>query len=218
MAGLASVGNAQVCMGTPSFSTGSVRVGGNAMFSSDSKAYGAEAALGTYNGWFVTGNFAHAKDNNSQGSSNAGGGALSYEYKMNDANHVELCPTVGVYAQSGSLVGEVPFVDAPQNTLDLHFGASLGWVASSSESMEVIPAVGAALVARSYHSKIVTAGLPNPNTTESFGLITGTIGFVFNKRCTISPMVQLPVSATTGKASYGVAVSYNFNPPGFLHR
>ena len=95
VAGLASVGNAQVCMGTPSFSTGSVRIGGNAMISSDSKAYGGNLALGTYKNWSVEGSFSHAKDNNTDGSSNRGGGALSYEWDMTNST-VQICPTVGV--------------------------------------------------------------------------------------------------------------------------
>lgn len=216
MAGLASTGHAQVCMGTPSFSTGSVRIGGSALISSDSKAYGAQGAIGTWKNWSISGAFAHAKLDSTDGSSNMGGGAVSYQYDMSGST-VQLCPTVGVYAQEGSLVGEVPFPNNPQNTLDVHVGGSLGWVASSSSSMEVIPAVSAAWVARSHKNKIVQQGVNNPTTTDNFGLFTGTIGFVFNKRCTISPIVTVPVSEENGKASFGVGVSYNFNPPGWLH-
>ncbi|HVA58222.1 MAG: hypothetical protein WBQ26_13425 [Gemmatimonadaceae bacterium] len=217
VAGLASVANAQVCVGTPSFSTGSARVGGSVLIGDQSKAYGGQLALGTYHNFFAVGNYSHAKDDNSDGSSNAGGGSLGYEWAVGGGSSVEICPIVGVTAQSGSLVGMTPYPNLPQNTLDLNFGGSLGWTASESSSMSVIPAIGASLVARSFKSKIVTQGAANPTTSESFGLVTATIGFVFNKRCTISPMVQVPVSETNGKTSYGVAVSYNFNLPKALH-
>ncbi len=217
MAGMASVAGAQVCVGTPSFSTGSVRIGGNAIIGNDSKAYGGQLALGTYHNFFATGNYSYAKDDNTDGSSNAGGGALGYAWSLGGGNSVELCPIVGVQAQAGSLVGMTPFPNNPQNTLDVNLGGSLGWVASESSDLSVVPAIGAFLVARSYKAKIVTEGAANPTTSDSFGMLTATIGFVFNKRCTISPMVQVPVSEDNGKTSYGVAVSYNFNLPKALH-
>ncbi len=218
VAGLASVANAQVCVGTPSFSTGSARVGGNVLIGDHSKAYGAQLALGTYHDFFAVGNYSHAIDNDtSDYSSNAGGGALGYVWTLDSDNSVQLCPMIGVTAQAGSLVGMTSVGNNPQNTLDWNFGGSLGWMASESSSMSVIPAIGASLVARSYKAKIVTQGAPNPTTSESFGLVTATIGFVFNKRCTISPMVQIPLSETNGKTSYGVAVSYNFDLAKALH-
>jgi hypothetical protein len=216
MAGLASVANAQVCVGAPSFSVGGARVGGHALIADQSKTYGGQLALGEHKGLFLDGAFSHAKDDNSDGSSNAFSGGVGYEINTGGPNSMQLCPMVGVTGQEGSLIGNQP-VAAPQNTLDWNFGASLGWVASSSSSVEVIPAVGAALVARSYKAKIVNAGAGNPSTTDSFGLITGTIGFVFNKRCTISPVVIIPVSLDNGKASYGVNVSYNFSLPKGMH-
>ncbi len=216
VAGLASVGNAQICAGTPSFSVGGGRLGGNAMFSDNSKTYGGQLALGTQKALFATGSFSHAEDNNSDGSSNAYGGALGYQFELSPGQSVQLCPMVGVTAQEGSLIGNVPVL-LPKNTLDISVGASVGWVASNSDDMQVIPAVGAAIVARSYKDKIVYSGQGNPSTTDSFGLLTGTIGFVFNKRCTISPIVQIPVSESNGKVSYGVAVSYNFSLPKGMH-
>ncbi|HUX34188.1 MAG TPA: hypothetical protein VMV51_10000 [Gemmatimonadaceae bacterium] len=217
MAGVASVANAQACVGMPSFSVGSARVGGNMLIGDNAKSYGAEAALGSHNGLFVVGNYSHAKDDNSDGSSNAGGATLGYEYTVNAENQVQFCPMVGVNVQTGSLVGLTPMPNHPQNTLDWHVGGSLGWTASESSSMSVIPAIGAAFVGRSYKAKIVTQGAANPSTTDSFGLVTASIGFVFNKRCTIAPMVQVPVSELNGKTAYGVAVSYNFNLPKALH-
>lgn len=216
--GLASAANAQVCVGTPSFSTGSARLGGNALIGQNAKAYGVQLALGEHRGWFVSGNWSYAKnDTSAGGSSNAGGGAIGYDYALNAEKTVAICPMVGVQAQEGSVVGLTPMPNNPQNTLDVNVGGALGWVASQSESMEVIPSVAAAYVARSYKAKIVQQGLPTPSTTDNFGLISATVGFVFNKRCTISPMVQIPVSETNGKVAYGVAASYNFNLPGWLH-
>ena len=213
--GLASLANAQVCAGAPSFSVGGTRIGGQALFNSQSSSYGGNLTLGQVNGLFLNGAFSHAKDKNSEGTSNAFNGGIGYEMNVGSSNSMQLCPMFSVTGQEGSLVGTVP-VALPQNTLDLNFGATLGWVASSSSSMEVIPAVGAAIVARSYKAKIVTLGQPNPSTSNTFGLITGTIGFVFNKRCTISPVIQIPTSQTYGKPSYGVNVSYAFNLSG-LH-
>ncbi len=215
--GLASVANAQVCVGTPSFSTGSARVGGTAVIGQNAKAYGAQLALGEHRGWFVSGNWNYAKDDHTNGSANAGGAAVGYDYALNPAKTVALCPMVGVEVQEGSVVGLNPMANSPQNTLDLNFGGALGWVASQSESMEVIPSIAAAVVARSYKNKIVVQGTPQTTTNDTFGLVSATIGFVFNKRCTISPLVQIPLSETNGKVAYGVAVSYNFNLPKALH-
>lgn len=216
--GFASVANAQVCAGTPSFSTGSARLGGNALIGQNAKAYGVQLALGEHRGWFVSGNWSYAKnDTSAGGSSNAGGGTLGYDWALNPEKTVAICPMVGVQAQEGSVVGLTPMPNDPQNTLDVNVGGALGWVASQSESMEVIPSISAAYVARSSKAKIVQQGLPTPSTTDNFGLISATIGFVFNKRCTISPMVQIPVSELNGKVAYGVAASYNFNLPKWLH-
>lgn len=216
--GLASVANAQVCVGTPSFSTGSARVGGTAVIGQNAKAYGAQLALGEHRGWFVSGNWAYTKnDTSAGGSSNSGGGSIGYDYALNAEKTVAICPMVGVEAQEGSVVGLTPMPNNPQNTLDLSFGGALGWVASQSESMEVIPSIGAAVVVRSYKNKIVVQGTPQTTTNDNFGLVSATIGFVFNKRCTISPLVQIPVSENNGKVAYGVAVSYNFNLPKALH-
>lgn len=189
------------------------------MFSSESNAYGAGLALGSYKGWFASGAFAHAKDKNSQGTSNFGGGSLGYEWSMNNTPKVELCPMVGVYAQAGSLVGAIatPYVNQPQNTLEWHIGGSLGWVASSSDQLEVIPAIGVAFVARSYKAKIVQQGASTPTTSQSFGVLNATIGFVVNKVWTISPMVTLPTSSTYDKPTYGAALSLNLPLFDYLH-
>ncbi len=215
--GLASMANAQVCVGTPSFSVGSARASGSAMFSSQSDAYGAGLALGAYKGWFVSGAFAHAKVSNSDQSSNFGGGSLGYEWTVNSAPKVEVCPMVGVYTQSGSLVGAIadPYSNNPQNSLEVHVGGSVGWVASSSDQLQVIPAIGVAFVSRSYKAKIVQANAPNPTTSQSFGVLDATIGFVFAKRWTLSPMVTFPTSSTYDKPTYGAALSLNI--PLFEH-
>jgi hypothetical protein len=217
VAGGASMANAQVCAGTPSFSAGSARVGGNVLIGQNAKAYGASLALGEHRGWFVTGHWNYTKDDHTVGSANAGGGAIAYDWALNPEKTVAICPMVGVNVQEGSVVGLTPMANSPQNTLEFNFGGALGWVAAKSGTMEVIPSVGAALVARSYKAKIVQQGQPVPTNNDSFGLLSATIGFVFNSRCTISPLVQIPVSENNGKAAYGVAVSYNFNLPKALH-
>jgi len=218
VAGLGSVANAQVCAGTPSFSVGSARLGASMLIGDNAKAYGVQGALGAHKGWFLSGDYSHAKDDNSDGSSNAGGATIGYEWSVNTTKSVEFCPMVGVQAQNGSLIGLHPTApNDPQNTLDWHFGGALGWVATQSGDMMVIPSIGAAIVARSYKSTIVMQGQPNPNTTETFGQVTGAIGFVLKTQWTISPMVQVPLSETNGKTAYGVAVSYNFNLPKHGH-
>jgi hypothetical protein len=79
-------------------------------------------------------------------------------------------------------------------------------MAGESSSMSVILVLGASCVARCYKAKIVTRGLANPSTSQSFGRATATVGFVIDTRRTISPMVQLPISETNDNAA-----SYNFD-------
>jgi len=214
LAGLASVAGAQVCVSTPSFSAGSARLGGSAISEQDhSGAYAAQLALGTWNDFFAVGNYTHTKNNSGDGQSNGGGAAVGYVYQMGGANQVSFCPMVGVQAQKGSTVGRIPFNNHPQNTLDVSAGGSLGWVAASSEDLQVIPSIGLFAVHRSYKSTIVMQGTSAPTTTDDFGMFTGTIGFVFDKAWTLSPLVQVPLSETDGKVAYGLSLSYNFNLP-----
>jgi hypothetical protein len=205
---VASTAQAQACVGAPSFSAGAARLGANVVFGDHVKTYGGQLTLGTWNGFFVSGDYAHAKQDSTDGSSNAGGGSVGYEYKVSD--NVMFCPMAAVHAQTGSVVGNTP--SAPMNTVDWNLGGSLGWVAAQSGGMEVIPAVGAFFASRSMKAIIATQGQSNPTTTDGYGLFTGAIGFVFNKAWTLTPSVQVPVSQDNGKTSFGIGLSYNFSP------
>ncbi len=217
--GFASMAGAQVCAGTPSFSTGAWRIGGAALFSQNVGSYGGNLAVGTYKGWFVSGDFEHLQNNSSNSSSsNVGGGALSYEVPLESMAHtLDWCPTVGVRSGRGSVVGQG--IDIyPQNITDVYFGGTLGWVASTSGSTQILPALGALFYYRSLKDQIVYTNRPAATNSNSFVELSGSLGFVVSKQWTIMPTIRIPINEWNGKVQYGVGLTYNFNLPKALHQ
>jgi len=209
--GVASVAQAQNCVGAPAFSVGMVRLAGTVDFADSLKTYGGDLSIGRDKGFYLHGNLSHSKLNDFDGSSNQGGGSIGYQVAIDPS--WQFCPFVGVNAQSGSVIGASPSPNSPWNNFDVYAGGSLGWVAANSGDTQVIPAVGLALANRHSTSKIVQLGTSAATRTDNFGYATGAIGFVFNKRWTITPNVNIPFKEDDGKTTYGVSLSLNFNTP-----
>jgi hypothetical protein len=204
---LTSTARAQNCLGAPSFAVGMARVSGFVSIADSLKTYGGDLALGRDKGFFIEGGGSHSKLNNSDQSSNQGGGRIGYQIAIDPM--WQLCPYAGVTAGSGSAAGDHPTV--PLNSVDVFGGGSLGWLAYSSGGMQVIPSVGAAAVRRSMTNKIVPAGQSAATSTDNFAMFTGAIGFVFNSNWTITPNVQIPAKEVNSSVTYGISLSVNFN-------
>jgi hypothetical protein len=203
---LTSTARAQNCLGAPSFAVGMARLSGYISIADSLKTYGGDLALGREKGFFIEGGGSHSKLNDRDNSSNQGGGRIGYQMSM-DQWH--FCPYAGVNVQSGSATGDHP--SGPLNTTDVFGGGSLGWVLTSSGDMQIIPAIGAAVVRRSMTAKLVPSGSTAATSTDNFGVVTAAVGFVFHKTWTITPNVQIPASEINSSVTYGISLSVNFN-------
>lgn len=204
---LSSTARAQNCLGAPSFAVGMARLTGSISIADSLKTYGGDIALGREKGFFIQGGGSHSKLNDTDHSSNQGGGRIGYQMAIDPT--WQFCPFAGLTAGTGSATGDHP--SAPVNSIDVYGGGSLGWLASSSADMQIIPAVGAAVVHRSTKAKLVPAGQSAATGTDNFGVVTAAVGFVFHKTWTITPNVQIPASEEHSSVIYGISLSVNFN-------
>lgn len=203
---------AQICLGTPSFSAGPVRLGVGAEFGDDVSAFGGEIAAGQPAGAFgalrvsrLTLDFEGDSESASMVGVNVG-----YSIALNPANTLSLCPIAAFNYLSGpSFEAEGVSVDISSRAFG--GGAAIGGSIVASPTMSLVPFASFA-----YFSETATVeasdGIDSieEDVSDTYGVASLGAGFVFNKTITIRPSVAIPVGVEDGKASFAIALGFNF--------
>jgi hypothetical protein len=200
---------AQRCMGVASFASGSGRIAAGASLTGGSKNYGMHLAIGQDKGAFASGTFSRTTFDNASFALTGLAGSIGYQLELGDRSNVEFCPVAGVSYFSGSHGYGASYVDV--SSTEFGFGGSVGFVASSSASFELVPAVGFQYLTNNSKAMVTAFGNSSSGTGSSnYGIVSVSAGFVFNKSVTLQPIIEIPVSLANGKASYGIGIGLNF--------
>ena len=196
-----SAARAQACLGSVSFATVPVRLGGGAVFGKDYKAYAASLIAGKDDGAFgdlgVSRTYIDGFDDT--------GDDVFAEFGLQRAlgKRAQLCPVVGVSIGSG------PDDDFQVKSRFASAGLALGLTLHPAPSVKVIPNGS---VRFEYAASDVTDQVLGKETfTDNSGVADFGLGLIFfHDRLSIQPTVQLPFAADDNAVSYGIVFSVGF--------
>ena len=199
---LPTTARAQACLGSVSFATVPVRLGGGAIFGKDYTAYAASLIAGKDNAAFgdigVSRTYIDGYDDT--------GDDVFAEFGLQRAvgKRAQLCPVVGASIGTGpddnNLEVKSRFASA---------GLALGITLRPATSVKVIPN-------GSLRFEYAASDVTDPTTgketfTDNSGVADFGLGLIFfNDRLAIQPTVQFPFAADDNAVSYGIVFSIGF--------
>ena len=208
---LPDLASGQVCTGFASFAEGPYQVFGSATFNDNAKSFGGGFAFGGA-GPFGQVSIGTSSFDELDGSSFNFGGGAGYQFSLDQRGLFFLCPTGSVGFTSGpndiDVFGDGSLVVDLSET-DLVFGLSAGAVASRSGQTQIVPVASLAFVSATFKLSDDVSG-DSDSDTETFGLASLGLGFVFNRVVTVRPGVALPFGLEGAATTFGVSLSVNF--------
>ena len=196
-----SAARAQACLGSVSFSTVPVRLGGGASFGKDYTAYAASLIAGKENAAFgdIGVSRVYFDDLDDTGDDVF----LEFGYQRPLGTRAQICPVVG------AALGTGPEDAGIESSRFASAGLALGITLRPAASVKVIPN-------GSVRYEYVSSDYNDPATgtetfTENSGVADLGIGLIFFRdRLAIQPTVQFPFATDNTDMSYGLVISIGF--------
>jgi hypothetical protein len=192
---------AQACLGSVSFATVPVRLGGGAILGKDYTAYAASLVAGKDNAAFgdvgVSRTYIDGYDDT--------GDDVFAEFGLQRAlgKRAQLCPVVGL------AIGTGPDDDAEVKSRFASAGLALGLTLQPASGVKIIPNGS---VRFEYAASDVTDQTTGKQTfSDNSGVADFGLGLIFfHDRLAIQPTVQFPFAADDNAVSYGIVFSVGF--------
>jgi hypothetical protein len=201
VAALPTVARAQACLGSVSFATVPVRLGGGAIFGKDYTAVAASLIAGKENAAFGDVGLSRIYFDDVDDTGDDIFDELGYQRPI--GQRAQLCPVVGASIGTGPEDGGI------ENSRFASAGLALGLTFHPAVSVKVIPN-------GSVRYEYASSDLNDPATgkatfTDNSGVADLGLGLIFFRdRLAIQPTVQFPFAAETNAVSYGLVVSVGF--------
>ena len=196
-----SAAHAQACLGSVSFSSVPVRLGGGASFGKDYTAYAASLIAGKENAAFgdIGVSRVYFDDLDDTGDDVF----LEFGYQRPLGTRAQICPVVG------AALGTGPEDAGIESSRFASAGLALGITLRPAASVKIIPN-------GSVRYEYVSSDYNDPATgketfTENSGVADLGIGLIFFRdRLAIQPTVQFPFATDNTDMSYGLVISIGF--------
>lgn len=196
-----SAAHAQACLGSVSFSSVPVRLGGGAAFGKDYTAYAASLIAGKENAAFgdIGVSRVYFDDLDDTGDDVF----LEFGYQRPLGTRAQICPVVG------AALGTGPEDAGIESSRFASAGLALGITLRPAASVKIIPN-------GSVRYEYVSSDYNDPATgketfTENSGVADLGIGLIFFRdRLAIQPTVQFPFATDNTDMSYGLVISIGF--------
>lgn len=191
-------GAAQMCTGGPALGSVSVgNVGVGVSFFDGGKTYSGGATFGR--ALFASGSFYYTDYDNTELSFKQVSGTVGYEV-TSPGSSLSFCPMVGVSRGFGL---EIAGIDV--TTVSVSPALAVGLTADVSPTVKVTPFAEGALY---YHRTTADAGpLGDAAETQTDGAAVLGVGFSFNDKLTLGPVVQIPIGADNGNTVFGIGLA-----------
>ena len=198
---LSTAARAQACLGSVSFATVPVRLGGGAIFGKDYTAVAASLIAGKENAAFgdVGVSRIYFDDLEDTGDDIF----VEFGYQRPIGQRAQLCPVLGASIGTGPEDGGI------ENSRFAAAGLALGVTFRPAASVKVIPngSVRFEFASSDFDDPV----LGKATFTDNSGVADLGLGLIFFRdRLAIQPTVQFPFAAETNDVSYGLAVSIGF--------
>jgi hypothetical protein len=193
----ASSASAQICLANPPLgANASANVSFGASFFNGGKSYDGGVLFG--GDVFGGAGLAYMDYDNTSLSFKEVSGTVGVD--VSKAEHVSVCPKMSAGYDFGLKilgVSVTQWVLAP--------GLSVGFRSDVSETVAVVPAAQASFI---YARTSADAGIGgSASDSETYGLISAGLSFLFNNRLALTPAVAVPVGLTGGDASFGISAT-----------
>lgn len=196
-----SAARAQACLGSVSFATVPVRLGGGAVFGKDYTAYAASVIAGKENAAF--GDIGVSRVYFDDFDDTGDDVFVEFGYQRPLGTRAQLCPVVGVS------IGTGPEDAGIDNSRFASAGLALGITLRPAPSVKIIPN-------GSVRYEYASSDFNDPATgketfTDNSGVADLGLGLIFFRdRLAIQPTVQFPFAADNTDVSYGLIISIGF--------
>jgi hypothetical protein len=192
---------AQACLGSVSFATVPVRLGGGAIFGKDYTAYAASLVAGKDNAAFgdigVSRTYIDGYDDT--------GDDVFAEFGLQRAlgKRAQLCPVVGL------AIGTGPDDDVEVKSRFASAGLALGLTLQPASGLKIIP--NGSLRFEYAASDVTDQTVGKQTFSDNSGVADLGLGLIFfHDRLAIQPTVQFPFAADDNAVSYGIVFSVGF--------
>jgi hypothetical protein len=190
--------SAQTCTGSLPFSMARIQVGGDGVFSSNSRSIVGEASAGNEQYFGRVGaNFTSFSglDNGAKGIFVAGGA----EFNVDAPKPLSVCPEVSI----AKAWGPSPGPDFDFSTVAVQIGARVGFVAAKTPQATIVPTVAVSFnhVSLSTNGNGLFQGGTSGDSFMSLGLGAGVI---FNDKFSLVPSVLIPIHYDTGETAFSI--------------
>lgn len=198
--------HAQACIGLASLETRPMNFTAGAVFTDGATGGDARFGIGTEKAFGGVSAQITKVDGISGTAKGAGvDGGLSY--RVGKTKRVMVCPVASAQYQKFP-----DFVDGEDGTFETSAvggtaGLAVGGVISSSSSASFIPF---GTLRAAYTRASVTNNSVSVSSSETYGVLSGGVGFVFSPSVLVRPFIQIPLGLDGAEASYGVGASLAF--------
>jgi hypothetical protein len=192
---------AQNCAGAPSFGQAPFQVGVATAFQDGARGVGGTFAAGGES-VFAGAQLSMLSFSNvdaHQTNIAAFGGA---DVAVDPDRRLFVCPAALVGFGSGPDVGT-----ADISTIDFRGGGRVGLIAHDTDQIMVVPSFGLSL---GWQRMKASLSGQTATDSETFGVASLGVGFVFNRRIGIVPSISIPFSAPQSDVTFTLGMAYNF--------
>lgn len=189
--------SAQLCRANPPLgANGSANLGFGVSFFDGGKTYSGGALFGDR--VFGGGSFSYTDFDDTTLSLKNVSGQLGMD--VGDTGDTSVCPVLSVGYGFGL---EILGIDVTQWTVAP--GPAVGFRSEISPTMTVVPALRGSFV---YEHATADAGvLGEESDSQTYGVLGGGLGFLFNDRLSLTPSVAVPVGLDDSDPSFGIAAA-----------
>jgi hypothetical protein len=198
---VASPGYAQICRGAPSFAGPPYQVGGMVAVTEGAQAYGGEFAVGGQYLFAGAGVSARHFDEVESASAEVSS-RVGLEVRVSETRRIFFCPVGFVAFGTGPDAGAVDV-----STFSVGAGGRVGVMVRDTDPLSIVPTFGVDAVRERIARE---SGGVEQDETDGYGLAALGVGFIVNRRFSITPEIGVPFSAADSDVIFTVRFAYGF--------
>ena len=202
---------AQTCQGLASFSTGQMQVAGNARFSDLTNSWGGTFSYGLPSGLYGGASLSTTSFDGIDPNSLGVGANVGYEMTLGKNAQFNVCPVASLNLGMGP---DDEAANLNSSSTDAHIGLAVGTSMGANPRMRILPTAGLGLQYSKAKIEDTTPGGSTFEASNTYGLASLGVGFIFNQQISVRPSVEIPLGLDNSDATFGLTVAYNFGSKG----
>ena len=198
---------AQACLGLPSHENGRMQVTGNAAFTDLSNSFSGSFGYGQPAGLFGSAGLGTTSYDGFDGSALDLGVQGGYQLTIGKVAQAQVCPVASFSLGMGPKDVDLGGTDVSSQQGSIGF--AVGKLMGANPRLKIVPNAGLGLAYRK--QKLDDSTNPALENSETYGLASVGVGFIFNSNIAVRPSVSIPLGSDfSNDPTFGLTVGYNF--------